>query len=59
MVKVLAQDIPAGWFWRGRHVKLVDGTTITLPDTEDNRRYYPHTAISSLGLDFRWFTLWV
>ncbi len=52
MVKVLAQDIPAGWFWRGRHVKLVDGTTITLPDTEDNRRYYPQHGNQQPGVGF-------
>ena len=24
---------PARWTWRGRHVKLVDGTTILVPGT--------------------------
>ena len=24
--------------WQGRRVKLVDGTTVTIPDTQDNRK---------------------
>jgi hypothetical protein len=29
------------WKWRGREVKLVDGTTVSMPDTQDNRAAFP------------------
>jgi hypothetical protein len=29
------------WKWRGREVKLVDGTTVSMPDTADNRKNFP------------------
>src|SRR5262249_45733554 len=28
--------LPESWLWRGRHVKLVDGFTVSLPDTPAN-----------------------
>jgi hypothetical protein len=31
------QHTSNGWLWRGRHVKLTDGTTTLMPDTEQNR----------------------
>ena len=35
-----AQAEPA-WLWKGRHAKLVDGFTFTLPDTPQNQAAYP------------------
>jgi hypothetical protein len=29
------------WKWRGREIKLVDGTTVSMPDTADNRKDFP------------------
>lgn len=29
------------WLWKGRAVKLVDGTTVTMPDTKANRQAFP------------------
>ena len=29
--------------WNGRPIRLVDGTTVELPDTQENRRVYPQT----------------
>ena len=31
------------WLWRGRRVRLIDGTTLTLPDTEANQAAIPAT----------------
>jgi len=28
---LLGAYTPTGWLWRGRHVKLVDGTTVSMP----------------------------
>jgi putative transposase len=31
----------ADWLWKGKHAKLVDGFTFTMPDTPKNRAEYP------------------
>ena len=33
---LVAGEVPGWWLWRGRRVRLVDGTTVTLADTEEN-----------------------
>lgn len=43
---------PAGWAWRGRRVLLVDGTTVSMPDTEENQRAFPQPAVQGPGLGF-------
>ena len=42
----------AGWRWRGRSVKIVDGTTVTMPDTEDNQARFPQHSGQKPGLGF-------
>ena len=41
-----------GWRWRGRPVKLVDGTGITMPDTEENQASYPQPSTQAAGVGF-------
>jgi hypothetical protein len=43
---------PAAWHWRGRPVRLVDGTTMTLPDTPANQAAYPQSRSQKPGLGF-------
>jgi len=43
---------PARWLWRGRAVKLVDGTTVSMPDTEANQRAFPQSREQKPGLGF-------
>ena len=40
------------WRWQGRAVKLVDGTTVTMPDTVDNHWRYPQPQTQKPGLGF-------
>ena len=42
----------AHWKWRGRSVKLVDGTTVSMPDTKDNQKAYPQSGTQEPGLGF-------
>lgn len=35
---------PAEWLWRERRVRVVDGSTITMPDTAENQAEYPQAA---------------
>jgi hypothetical protein len=44
--------VPSRWLWRGRHVKLVDGTTVSMPDTEANQAEYPQHAAQEEGIGF-------
>ena len=44
--------LPSEWLWKGRHVKLVDGTTVSMPDTEDNQAAYPQAVTQQDGVGF-------
>ena len=38
--------------WHGRHVQLVDGTTVSMPDTPENQEAYPQAHTQQEGLGF-------
>jgi putative transposase len=46
------EEAPSDWLWHGRHVKLVDGTTVSMPDTDANQVAYPQQAAQEEGLGF-------
>jgi len=46
------KEVPTGWLGLGRHIKLVDGTTVSMPDTEENQEEYPQQASQEEGLGF-------
>lgn len=48
---VSARARPA-WRWRGRNVKLVDGTGISMPDTAENQACYPQPSSQAQGVGF-------
>jgi hypothetical protein len=43
---------PAGWRWQGRSVKLLDGTTVSMPDTPANQKAFPQSRSQRPGLGF-------
>jgi Transposase DDE domain len=43
---------PEQWHWRGRPVRLVDGTTVAMPDTTANQAAYPQPRSQKPGLGF-------
>jgi hypothetical protein len=43
---------PARWLWGNRHVWLVDGTTISMPDTPENQAAYPQPPAQQPGVGF-------
>ena len=49
---LLCAHAKAGWRWRGRTVKLVDGTGISMPDTPDNQARYPQPSSQARGVGF-------
>jgi len=40
------------WLWHGHHVKLVDGTTVSMPDTPENQEALPQPNSQEPGLGF-------
>ena len=40
------------WLWHGGHVYLVDGTTVSMPDTPENQEAYPQARTQRKGLGF-------
>lgn len=60
MIKNLTQQLgtlidepsPTEWRWNGRRVCLIDGTTVTMPDTEDNQTHFPKHRGQKAGLGF-------
>ena len=50
--EIVAEGAASWWHWRGRQVRLVDGATVTLPDTEENQAEYPQSNSQKEGLGF-------
>lgn len=48
----LERAAPRAWRWRGRSVKLLDGTTVSMPDTAANQAVYPQSGVQKPGLGF-------
>jgi hypothetical protein len=48
----ITAQAPEPWHWRGRPVRLVDGTTVVLPDTPANQGAYPQPRSQKPGLGF-------
>lgn len=48
----LMTDASARWSWHGRDVKVVDGSTASMPDTEENQQEYPQMSAQKPGLGF-------
>lgn len=49
---MLNHKAPAPWLWRGRAVKLVDGTRLSMPDTQENQARYPQPSTQAPGVGF-------
>jgi hypothetical protein len=49
---IIAKGAPPWWHWRSRRVRLVDGATVTLPDTEENQAAFPQSSSQKPGLGF-------
>ena len=45
-------ESPQTWLWRGRKVRVVDGSTITMPDTPENQAAYPQQNTQKPGCGF-------
>jgi hypothetical protein len=50
--ELMNSQVPDQWRWYGKRVHLIDGTTITLPDTAANQAVYPQQVVQKPGLGF-------
>ena len=48
----LAHSADRAWQWKGRVVKVVDGTTVSMPDSEANQQAFPQQGAQRRGLGF-------
>ena len=46
----MQQQAPDEWLWKGKHAKLVDGFTFTMPDTPENQAEYPQQKSQKPGV---------
>ena len=49
---LMDEHVPDKWRWQGRRVRIVDGTTLTMPDTPANQVAYPQQGGQQPGLGF-------
>jgi len=50
--QTLDSNSDSGWLWKKRRVYIFDGTTVTMPDTEENQQEYPQNVAQDPGLGF-------
>ena len=50
--KRLDEQAPEPWTWNGRPVVLVDGSTVSMPDTAANQAAFPQARTQKPGLGF-------
>lgn len=48
----LEAQAPDKWLWHGRRVLVVDGSTVTMPDTPENQAEYPQQKKQKPGCGF-------
>ena len=48
----LERNVPAAALWQGRRVKIIDGTTASMPDTAENQEAWPQPRSQQPGCGF-------
>jgi hypothetical protein len=48
----ILEKAEAAWTFHGRAVKIIDGTTVTMPDTPENQAAYPQQKSQAPGVGF-------
>jgi hypothetical protein len=48
----LSAQVPPAALWRGRRVRVVDGTSVKLPDTPSNQKQWPQPQTQKAGCGF-------
>jgi hypothetical protein len=48
----LEAGVDPQWLWKGRRVHVYDGSSVSMPDTQENQRAYPQPDTQKPGLGF-------
>ncbi len=48
----LEAKVATEYLWCGRNVKVIDGSTVSMPDTTENQKAYPQPSSQKLGCGF-------
>jgi hypothetical protein len=49
----MEENLPNNWLWKGLyHLKLIDGSTVSMPDTPENQAIYPQPNSQKKGVGF-------
>jgi hypothetical protein len=48
----IEERVPEEWLWKGRSIKLIDGSTVTMADTPENQAEYPQHGKQENGVGF-------
>jgi Transposase DDE domain len=50
--QAIHRQAKAAWLFHGRSVQIIDGSTVTMPDTPENQAAYPQLGSQAPGLGF-------
>ena len=50
--QTLEAKVDRRWLWKGRRVLMFDGSTVSMPDTEENQQAYPQLYNQKPGVGF-------
>ena len=50
--ELIDSQIPDQWRWHGKRVHLIDGTSLSMPDTAENQAVYPQQGAQKPGIGF-------
>ncbi|MFT6919079.1 MAG: hypothetical protein ACJA2G_001714 [Cognaticolwellia sp.] len=50
--ELIHRTVPHKWRWFGRSVSLIDGTSLTIPDTKSSQAEFPQQGSQKAGLGF-------
>ena len=48
--RLLGEQVDSSWLWQGRRIRLVDGTTMRMADTQANQHEFPQSRTQRAGL---------
>ena len=48
----IEKNTPTDWLWKGKPIKIMDGSTNSMPDTEENQAAYPQPDTQKPGVGF-------
>jgi hypothetical protein len=50
--KLIQGHVPDHWLWKNKSIYMVDGTTVSMPDTKENQSTYPQPSTQAEGVGF-------